>query len=112
MLDPMIRAEADLRHLQEQCRRFGLSAEGSVDDLLDRIQNYVQSKPTLEGSAHLAATRRRRGGPLPLGSPASAPHACSQLVDRRWAPSRYARGCAERSKTDYDSPVRPRRMRR
>ena len=32
-------------HLQDQCRRFGLSDEGDVDDLLDRVQQHVQRAP-------------------------------------------------------------------
>ena len=45
----MLSAEADQRHLQGQCRRLGLSDEGDVDDLLDRVQQHVQRMPILEG---------------------------------------------------------------
>ena len=47
----MLSPEADQRHLQGQCRRLGLSDEGDVDDLLDRVQQHVQRMPILEGCA-------------------------------------------------------------
>ena len=45
MLSPKEDLQHLKEHLQDQCRRFGLSDDGDVDGLLNRIRQHVQRMP-------------------------------------------------------------------
>ena len=58
----MLSGEADQRLLQGQCRRLGLSDEGDVDDLLDRVQQHVQRTESSEVAERDGAMLRLKKG--------------------------------------------------
>mgnify|MGYP001218297016 CR=1 FL=1 len=70
LAEMMLSGEADQRHLQGECRRLGLSDEGDVDDLLDRVQQHVALGHALavdEAAAADAPQSLRQNGAPSMG---------------------------------------------